>query len=287
VSFLRRDTGSHEGAGSASGPKDIPARSSELVPARSKEAPANGTAQRAAAQSALAKRSQAGPQPTERQQRAAARATRTQEVREARKAVGGMEPPEPRFGLYVAAALVGAALISLFNTDVEDVAKKVHGKTVTVSQVVPHSQVVVVVSGVLLLTLGSAATIYWRRRMVTMMAFMLTAIFAISLPLPQSMADLRWVIYLVPLGYAAWMFFRQNKAQKLLLSKRTTSAGPSGASSNGAGRQGGQASRQAAPRSRKKDTGKQVVGATGRALPADNRRYTRPQAKARAGQRKR
>ena len=211
-----------------------------------------------------------------------------QEVREARKAVGGMEPPEPRYGLYVVAVLIGAALISLFSTDVEDVAKKVHGKTVTVTQVVPHSQVVVVVSGVLLLALGSAATIYWRRRMVTMMAFMLTAIFAISLPLPQSMTDLRWLIYLVPLGYAAWVFFRQNKAQKALLARRTTStSSTAGASGNGASRQGGQASRQAAPRSRKKDAGKQAVGATGRALPADNRRYTRPQAKARAGQRKR
>jgi len=225
-----------------------------------------------------------------KQQRAAARATRMQSVRQARKASSQMEPPEPRYGLYVAAFMVAVAVISLVSTDSEQVAKKVGKTTTTAWKVVPHDQVVPAAIAVLVLVLASAFTIYWRKRLVTMMAFMLTAALSISLPLPQSLADLRWGLYLVPLGYAMWVFWRQNKAQKTLLA--ASNAGrqaptSSTASSNGTSRHA-QPSRASAPAPRtKRKNEADVFAPTGRPLPPSSGRYTRPQARPRAGQRKR
>ncbi|MGC8627256.1 MAG: hypothetical protein ACP5VR_06800 [Acidimicrobiales bacterium] len=225
-----------------------------------------------------------------KQERAAARAARMQSVRQARKATSQMEPPEPRYGLYVAAFMVAVAVISLVSTDSEEVTKKVGKTTTTVWQVVPHYQVVPAAIAVLVLVSASAVTIYWRRRLVTMMAFMLTAALSISLPLPKSLADLRWGLYLVPLGYAMWVFWRQNKAQKTLLA--TANAGrqapaQSATSSSGNSRRP-QASRANAPTSRtKRKNEAQVFAPTGRPLPPSSGRYTRPQARPRTGQRKR
>jgi hypothetical protein len=208
-------------------------------------------------------------------------------VREARKATSRMEPPEPRYGLYLAAALIGAAMLSLFSKDVEQV-KNLHGSG-THYVAVAHAQVVTSVTGAVALALISAMTIYWRKRLVTMVAFMLTSVFSLTLPLPQNLLDLRYVIYLAPLAYALWLYFRQNKAQKILLAKEAAASGRASAPTSTSARQRTQETRRvAAPKPQgKQSKGKQVVPTTGRPLPANNRRYTRPQAKGRSGQRKR
>ena len=222
-----------------------------------------------------------------KEQRGADRATRMQSIREARKATSKMEAPEPKFGLYVAAFMVAVALISLFSTDAEQLTKKVGKTTQTYWHVLPQSQVTPVAIATIALVIASASTIYWRKRLVTMFAFMITAALSISLPLPQSMADLRWGLYLVPLGYAMWMFWRQNKAQKAVLAKTAGVSAPGGASTRGASRRGQKAASDPPPvRSRRKD---QATSSStgGRSLPPSSGRYTRPQAKPRAGQRKR
>jgi hypothetical protein len=221
-----------------------------------------------------------------KEQRAADRSSRMQNIREARKATSKMEAPEPKFGLYVAAFMVAVALISLFSTDAEQLTKKVGKTTQTYWHVLPQSQVTPVAIATIALVIASASTIYWRKRLVTMFAFMITAALSISLPLPRSMADLRWGLYLVPLGYAMWMFWRQNKAQKAVLAKTGGGSRSPGTSTNGAARRGQKASNQPEPRSRRKDQAAPVL-AGGRPLPPSSGRYTRPQAKPRAGQRKR
>ncbi len=229
-----------------------------------------------------------GTKASSRADRAAARSDRAHLVRQARKATSKMEPPEPRYGIYVALFMAAVALVSLFSTDAEQVSQKVGKATRTVWEVVPHDQVVPAASAVLALVAASALTIYWRKRMVTMVAFMITAALSISLPLPQSMADLRWGLYLVPLGYAMWVFWRQNKAQKALLATSAREARDEGATA-GSGPRRSQAAHQAtarAGRSRRKDQDA-PISVTGRPLPPSSGRYTRPQPRRRAGQRKR
>ncbi|HYA44723.1 MAG TPA: hypothetical protein VED59_03890 [Acidimicrobiales bacterium] len=239
--------------------------------------------------------------PTERQQRAVERATRVQTARQARKATSIMVPPEPRYAVYVVVVMVAVALVSLFSKDVEQVTSRVQGTSCTLVSkghwtcAVPHAQVVGSVVSILVLIAAGAATILWKRRLVTAMALMLCAILATQLPLPLSMQDLRLVIYGVPFAYAIWVVFRQSKSQKAFTAKTgpggsnvragTSKQGPP--SRNASGRPGAGRAQPPQASPRRKGDGKQAVSATGRALPQDSRRYTRPRSKPRAGQRKR
>lgn len=213
----------------------------------------------------------------ERKQKAEQRAARMELVKEARVATKEMKPPEPSRGLYVSAFLVLLGVVSYLGTDIAKATKKVHGKVVTYNVVVHHPSEAVIL---IFLALVAAATIYWKRRLVTGIAFMLTAAVGVSTPLPKSLSDAMWLAFLVPAAYVLWMLiFRMNKEQKAWLdARRPASAAASGATRSSAGR-------AKANRSRSRDSKVQTT-ASGRPLPAPSRRYTPPRQKTKAGQRK-
>jgi hypothetical protein len=234
----------------------------------------------------------AGTRPTteqgEKQQKAAQKASRMGLIREARKASSSMQDPEPVRGLMVAGFLVLVGLASYFSTDSEQVSQKVHGKTEVVSQTITHPATAILL---IVIALACAGTIYWRKRYVTGIAFMIAAAVGIGAPLPKSLSDAMWLTFLVPAGYVLWLLmFRMNKEQKAWLAAHGASnqSGSSSSSSAGSGRQKSSSQRGAAAssnsRSRKKD--QVAVSASGRPLPENSGRYTRPQSKAKAGQRR-
>ncbi|MGH9104286.1 MAG: hypothetical protein ACRDZX_00315, partial [Acidimicrobiales bacterium] len=157
----------------------------------------------------LLQRASAGPEtPEQRQQKARAKSTRLERVRQARTATRSMQRPEPSWGLSVAGFLVAIGLVSYLGTDVAKVAKKVAGKSVTVTQTVHHPETAVIL---ILLAVVAAVTIYWRRRLVTGIVFMLAAAIGVGTPFPKSLSDASWAAFLVPAGYVLWMLiFRMN-----------------------------------------------------------------------------
>jgi len=224
----------------------------------------------------------------EKEQKAAQKASRMGLIREARKASSSMQDPEPVRGLMVAGFLVLVGLVSYFSTDSEQVSQKVHGKTEVVSQTITHPATAILL---IVIALACAATIYWRKRYVTGIAFMIAAAVGIGAPLPKSLSDAMWLTFLVPAGYVLWLLmFRMNKDQKAWLAAHGASnqSGASGSSSAGSGRQKSSSQRGASAssnsRSRKKD--EVAVSASGRPLPQNSGRYTRPQSKPKAGQRR-
>jgi hypothetical protein len=229
----------------------------------------------------------------ERQQKAAQKSSRMELVRQARKASSAMQDPEPQRAWMVSAFLVAVGLLSYFSKDVEQVSQKVHGKTHLVSETVVHPSTAALL---VIVALVAAATTYWRKRYVTGIAFMIAAAVGIGAPLPSGLSDVMWLTFLVPAGYVLWLLmFRMNKEQKAWLAAHGASAQNNGGSSSARSTSSGSSSRQksssqrgqqstSAARSRKKD--QPAISATGRPLPQNSGRYTRPQSKPKASQRR-
>ncbi|HXR22583.1 MAG TPA: hypothetical protein VN786_08515 [Acidimicrobiales bacterium] len=228
-----------------------------------------------------------------RKQKAADRASYQELRRQAAKATSAMQDPEPRRGLYVGAFMVGLAALSYFGKDVYPKLSTVHGKTVTHWLPITHPETAIIL---FLVTVGAAVSIYWRRRYVTAIAFFVAGVLGIDTPFPTGLTDLEYLVFATGGGYFIWVImFRMNKQKKEWMSAHSPKASRSGSStspSSGSSKQsrrkrsgGGQAAAPAA-RSRKAKADEPVVTATGRALPASNSRYTRPQGKSRASQRR-
>ena len=221
-----------------------------------------------------------GPQ-TDRETKSAARARRMDLVRQARQATSAMEPPEPSRGFYVTAYLVAVGVLSYLSTDLGQVYVKVNGKTKTVTQDITHPATALIL---IFLALASAGTVYWRKRYVTGIAFMLTAAIGMGVPFPNGLKDLAYLTFLVPAGYVLWMLmFRMNKQQKAWMAAHAS------ANRGGAARSSGrpQAERKQATTARsRRGREEPVVTATGRALPPNTGRYTQPRQKSRPGARK-
>jgi hypothetical protein len=233
----------------------------------------------------------AAPQ-SERQQKAAQKSSRMELVRQARKASSAMQDPEPQRAWMVSAFLVAVGLLSYFSKDVEQVSQKVHGKTHLVSETVLHPPTAVLL---VIVALVAAGTTYWRKRYVTGIAFMIAAAVGIGAPLPSGLSDVMWLTFLVPAGYVLWLLmFRMNKEQKAWLAAHGASSQASGGSSSrssssaSSSRQKSSSQRRqpagSSSRSRKKD--QPAVSASGRPLPENSGRYTRPQSKPKASQRR-
>jgi len=216
--------------------------------------------------------------PEERAQKKQLRAVRLERVAKARAATRAMVPPEPTRGLYVAIALAAAAVYSYLSTDVEAVVSTVKHKSVTSYKTIPpHPDAAIIL---FVLAIAAAVTIYWRRRLVTGVAFMLTAALGLGTPFPKAATDLQYAVFLLPAAYVLWMLiFRMNKDQKALLAKMAPSGG--GAPGRNASRRAaGQASSSTARRGRKAET----TTVTGRPVPSSSGRYTPPRAKPRRAQ---
>lgn len=227
---------------------------------------------------------QAGRTPqTDREAKSAQRARRMDLVRQARKATSAMEPPEPLRGIYVSAYLVVIGVFSYMSTDVGQTYVKVKGKTETVTQTLPPHPATAAI--LVVLALAAGATIYWRRRYVTGIAFMLTAAIGMGVPFPNGLKDLAYLTFVVPALYVLWMLmFRMNKQQKAWLATHSPAASRGG-QSRSSGRP--QADRKQATTARSRRAREEpVVTASGRALPPNSGRYTQPRAKPRAGARK-
>lgn len=228
----------------------------------------------------------------QRRQKSQDRAARSDLIRQARSAAKEMKRPEPLYGIYTSAFLLLVGLVSFLSKDVASQEQKVHGKykTFNVTVLPYHSQEAVIL---MVLAVAAAITIYWRRRLVTGIAFMLAAAIGVGTPLPNGYADGKWLGFLVPAGYVLWMLiFRMNKEQKSWLQERR----PAGATSGGgpARSSGGQARGTKAASSRS-GRGKDQPATTpsGRPLPTQSARYTPPRQaqaqgrqKTRAGSRK-
>jgi hypothetical protein len=215
----------------------------------------------------------------QRRQKAQERAARMERIREARLATRMMEPPEPVRGLYVAAFLVAVGLVSFLSTDIGTGTKTVHGKTVATQVVVAPHNITALLE--IVLALAAAASIYWRRRLVTGIVFMLAAAIGFGTPLPKGYTDGTWLAFGVPAAYVLWMLiFRMNKQQKAWLTENSpqSNRAPARAGRNTAKRSTGAASPASAGRGRRgKDA--QPATAGGRPLPPPSRRYTPPKAK--------
>ena len=227
-----------------------------------------------------------------RKQKAADRASYQELRREAAKATSALQDPEPRRALYVAAVMVGLAALSYFGKDVYPKLAKVHGKSVTQWLPITHPETAIIV---FLVTVAAAVSIYWKRRYVTAIAFFVAGVLGIDTPFPTGLTDLEYVIFAIGAGYFIWVImFRMNKQKKEWISAHSPKASRSAAASAGTGssrpsqrkRSGGGQAAATAARSRKAKPDAPVVTATGRALPASNSRYTRPQAKSRTSQRR-
>jgi hypothetical protein len=188
--------------------------------------------------------------------------------------------------------MVVLAVFSFFGKDVYLKAVTVHGKSVTHWAPVTYPPTAIIV---IVVTVAAVVSIYWKRRYVTAIAFFVAGVLGIDTPFPTGLTDLEYLIFAAGAGYFIWVImFRMNKQKKAWISAHQPKASRS-ASSTSAGtassRQsqrkrpgGGQAAAQAA-RSRKAKADAPVVTATGRALPASNSRYTRPQSKSRSSRR--
>jgi hypothetical protein len=212
--------------------------------------------------------------------------------REAAKATSALEDPEPKRALYVAAVMVVLAVFSFFGKDVYLKAVTVHGKSVTHWAPVTYPPTAIIV---IVVTVAAVVSIYWKRRYVTAIAFFVAGVLGIDTPFPTGLTDLEYLIFATGAGYFIWVImFRMNKQKKQWISDHQPKAGRSASSpsaASGSARQsqrkrpgGNQAAAQAA-RSRKAKADTPVVTATGRALPASNSRYTRPQSKSRSSRR--
>jgi hypothetical protein len=219
-----------------------------------------------------------------RQQKAAERTTRMAHVRKARTAVSAMRPPEAVRGIFVGVALLGIAAVSWFSRDVVQSYKTVHGKSKLEDVYYVHPGAAVLFAGLVLLAVG---TVYFRKRIVTVIAFMVAAAIGIDVPLPSSATDLRWVAFAVPAGYSVWVwYFRMQKDQKAWIAANPMPGGSPAAAPASRSRQaqrGGASKSTASPR---KSRDVPAVGLNGRALPTNTGRYTQPRAKSRAGQRR-
>jgi uncharacterized membrane protein YgcG len=217
-----------------------------------------------------------------RRRKAEERSARMELVKEARTATKEMKPPEPSRGLYVSAFLVAVGLVSYLSTDVaNEQVKNSAGKYVNHSVLVQHPAQSVIL---IVLAAVAAATIYWRRRLVTGIAFMLAAAIGVGTPLPKGLSDLTWLTFLVPAAYVLWMLiFRMNKEQKAWMDARrpagTTASGGGGSKSGG---RKGSATRVNGSRS----GDKRDVTASGRQVPPASRRYTPPRQKSKAAGRR-
>jgi hypothetical protein len=202
-------------------------------------------------------------------------------VRQARQATSAMEPPEPSRAVYVSAYLMAVGILSYLSTDIGQVYEKVNGKTKTVTENIAHPATALIL---IVLALAAAGTIYWRKRYVTGIAFMLTAAIGMGVPFPNGLKDMAYLTFIVPAGYVLWMLiFRMNKQQKAWLAEH--SSANRGAPARSSGRP--QAERKQATTARSRRGGEEpVVTANGRALPPNNGRYTQPRPKARPGARK-
>lgn len=221
-----------------------------------------------------------------RQQRAAQRSAQMGRTREARKATSALRPPEQQRALYVALVLLAIAVFSYLSKDVvpEDVTVK--HKTVVKNVVQHHPEAAVLLGILVLLALG---TLYFRKRVVTATAFILTAAIGVGVPLPANAGDIKWVAFIVPGGYAMWvLIIRMRKDQTEWMAQHAPAATPGARSSSGTTRARSQpktTSTSTAGRARKvKD--QPVVGPNGKTLPPNSGRYTRPRGKARAAQRR-
>jgi hypothetical protein len=195
-------------------------------------------------------------------------------IRQARKATSAMQDPEPVRGLMVAAFLVAVGVVSYLSKDVQSVSEKVHGKTHVVQQSVTHPQAAILL---VVVALAAAASIHWRRRYVTAVAFMISAAIGIAAPLPSALSDLMWLTFLVPAGYVLWMLmFRMNKEQKAWIAAHSPAREAKSSTTAGSGKQS-QGGKQPATTSRSKKAKSEPVSSTGRALPQNSGRYTRPQ----------
>ena len=158
--------------------------------------------------------------------------------------------------------------------------EKVDGKTKTVTENVHHPATAVIL---IVLALARRARVYWRKRYVTGIAFMLTAAIGMGVPFPNGLKDLAYLTFIVPAGFVLWMLMlRMNKQQKAWLASIPRPAG--------AARPGARAvtdERKQATTSRSRRAGAEpAVTASGRALPANSGRYTQPRQKSRPGARK-
>lgn len=228
----------------------------------------------------LLRRASASPEEQEqRRQKAAQKSERLRRVAQARSATKMMTSPEPQRGLYLAAFLAATALYSFLSTDQEAVSNTVKGKTHVSYQAVTHPAEAVIL---FVFVLIAAGTIYWRRRLVTGIAFMLTAAIGLGTPFPKAASDLQYVVFLGPAAYVLWMLvFRMNKEQKDVLAKLgPVSSAPS--TPRNASRRSSRSSSTTTSR-----RGSQPPAtSTGRPLPPSSGRYTPPRAKPKAGQRK-
>ncbi|MGA3218538.1 MAG: hypothetical protein ABSE77_05595 [Acidimicrobiales bacterium] len=219
---------------------------------------------------------------TDRQTKSAQRTRRMQLVRQARQATSAMEPPEPSRGIYVSAYLLVVGLLSYLSTDLGQVYEKVNGKTKTVTENITHPATALIL---IVLALASAGTVYWRRRYVTGIAFMLTAAIGMGVPFPNGWKDLAYLTFIVPAGYVLWMLmFRMNKQQKAWLAAHSSASRNAPARSSG--RPQGERKQQASTARSRRGREEPVVTANGRALPPSSGRYTQPRQKSRPGARK-
>jgi hypothetical protein len=227
-----------------------------------------------------------------RKQKSADRASYQELRRQAAKATSALEDPEPRRALYVAAVMVGLAAFSYFGKDVYPKLSTVHGKSVTHWLPITHPETAIIV---FLVTVGAAVSIYWKRRYVTAIAFFVAGVLGIDTPFPTGLTDLEYLIFATGAGYFIWVImFRMNKQKKAWMSAHSpkasrgasTSAGTASSRPSQRKRSGGGQAAAPAARTRKAKPDAPVVTATGRALPASNSRYTRPQGKSRASQRR-
>ncbi len=226
-----------------------------------------------------------------RKQKSADRASYQELRRQAAKATSALQDPEPRRALYVATVMVGLAAFSYFGNDVYPKLSTVHGKSVTHWLPITHPETAIIV---FLVTVGAAVSIYWKRRYVTAVAFFVAGVLGIDTPFPTGLTDLEYLIFATGAGYFIWVImFRMNKQKKAWMSAHSPKASRGASTSAGTGTSrpsqrkrsgGGQAAAPARTRKAKPDA--PVVTATGRALPASNSRYTRPQSKSRASQRR-
>lgn len=222
----------------------------------------------------------ASESPEQRRQKAQLRAQRMERAREARAATRMMEPPELARGLYVGVFLVLVGVVSFLSTDIGQETVKKGGKTVSAQVVVPpHNSTSLVL---IALAVASAASIYWRRRLVTGILFMLAAAIGFGTPLPKGYQDGTWLAFGIPAAYVLWMLvFRMNKQQKAWIAEHAPSSNGSVATKSGrnSSRRSSSAGASAA-RGAKRGKLSQQTTSSGRALPPPSGRYTPPKAKA-------
>lgn len=280
MSFLRR--GSPDNEDTSDDEADGPVTT---VDVRSRPAQANSPSS-----TSSAKETEREQKEAVRKKKRADRAAYQELRRQAAKATAAMEDPEPRRGIYVAVAMVGLAALSYFGNDVYPKISTSHGKTVTHWLPITHPETAIIF---FVVTLAAAASIRWRRRYVTGIAFFVAGVLGLDTPFPTGLTDLEYLTFAVGAGYFLWVImFRMNKQKKEWIAAngpKTTRSTSSTSTSSRQPQKKRLASRQPAAlpaRSRKTKADDPVLSATGRALPANNRRYTRPQRKSRAAQRR-